>query len=222
MIHKTAKFKDLINISITENREEMVNISKELTNCVCIPHKLDMEKYTGQDIWVRKTVKEKLNKIAIKLQNKFPGYKLKVVYGYRHPDIQNKYFEERKLSVKNEHPYLSENELIELTHTMVAYPSVAGHSTGGAVDLTIITPFGDLDMGTKIADYKDTEKITTFSKNLSLEQENNRKLLDDLMVNEGFASFYGEWWHFSYGDKEWAWFYSKPNALYKQIKFQKK
>jgi len=31
----------------------------------------------------------------------------------------------------------------------------------------------------------------------------NRQLLHDLMVKEGFAPFYGEWWHFFLWDREW-------------------
>jgi D-alanyl-D-alanine dipeptidase len=38
------------------------------------------------------------------------------------------------------------------------------------------------------------------------------------MTSVGFAPFDGEWWHFSYGDREWAYFYKKKNALYGQIK----
>jgi D-alanyl-D-alanine dipeptidase len=34
------------------------------------------------------------------------------------------------------------------------------------------------------------------------------------MVAAGFAPFYGEWWHFSYGDREWAAVYGEPAALY--------
>ena len=46
------------------------------------------------------------------------------------------------------------------------------------------------------------------------EQRSNRGLLQDAMVAAGFAPFYGEWWHFSYGDREWAAFYYRPAALY--------
>jgi len=41
-----------------------------------------------------------------------------------------------------------------------------------------------------------------------------RLLLHDLMIEAGFAPYYGEWWHFSYGDAEWAAFYEKSKTLY--------
>jgi D-alanyl-D-alanine dipeptidase len=76
-------------------------------------------------------------------------------------------------------------------------------------------------MGTGIADFSEEEKIKTFYKGLSDEQKQNRMLLHDLMVDVGFAPFYGEWWHFSYGDKEWAAFYKHSESLYSPINFRK-
>ena len=37
------------------------------------------------------------------------------------------------------------------------------------------------------------------------------------MLEEGFAPYDGEWWHFSFGDKEWAFYYKKDKALFNQI-----
>jgi hypothetical protein len=45
----------------------------------------------------------------------------------------------------------------------------------------------------------------------------NRKMLRDAMMAEGFAPYDGEWWHFCYGDKEWAFYYKKDKALYNQV-----
>jgi D-alanyl-D-alanine dipeptidase len=107
------------------------------------------------------------------------------------------------------------------THNFVAVPSVAGHPTGGAVDATIVDAQGkELDMGTKIGDFSDPEKIKTFSKKISKKQLKNRLLLHEVMVKEGFAPFYGEWWHFSYGDREWACFYGKKRSIYSPIEFK--
>jgi len=41
--------------------------------------------------------------------------------------------------------------------------------------------------------------------------------LREAMVRAGFAPFNGEWWHFSYGDPEWAALWGEPAALYKQL-----
>ncbi len=44
-------------------------------------------------------------------------------------------------------------------------------------------------------------------------------MLRNVMVSVGFAPFDGEWWHFCYGDKEWAVYYNKPAACYAPIEF---
>ena len=41
------------------------------------------------------------------------------------------------------------------------------------------------------------------------------------MMKEACAPYDGEWWHFSYGDKEWAFYYKKEEALYDQIDAEK-
>lgn len=219
---KTAKYKDLLNIKIKDNGEKMVNLTQSYKDLVCKYQQRDMIPYVGEDIWVRQTIADKLQKISENLKRDYPNYKLKIVYGFRHPEIQKLYFEKRKESVRTNNLDISENDLNEITHSMTAFPETAGHPTGGAVDITITTNLGDLDMGTDISDFSDPEKIKTYSKNITKDQESNRKKLHDFMIAENFAPFYGEWWHFSYGDKEWAWFYDKENALYNQINFQTK
>lgn len=140
-------------------------------------------------VWVRKTVAEKLGRIA----------GLIVAEGYRHPEEQERLFLQELLVHQN----------IEKAHQFIALPSVAGHPTGGAVDVTL-----PLDMGGSIKDFSQPEKLPTFSACITPCQAKNRKLLHDLMIGEGFAPFYGEWWHFSYGDREWAAFYGYPKTLY--------
>lgn len=218
---RIATFSDLQAISVVDIGEEMVNISRLLTNCICEyqPQSSDMIQYVGEELWVRKSVAEKLGRVASNLESIFPGYRLKIVYGYRHLEIQTNRFLMRKNNLRKIHTTLSEDELDELANVMTAHPLTAGHPTGGAVDLTIVTPDGDLDMGSAYADFSDPERFTMFSKTISETQMKNRMLLHNLMVKEGFAPYYGEWWHYSFGDKEWAWFYKKPHALYSQINF---
>ena len=67
--------------------------------------------------------------------------------------------------------------------------------------------------GCKIADFS-SNLIKTYAEGLTNEQIQNRALLRDLLLRQGFAPFEGEWWHFSYGDREWAAYYNKDNAIY--------
>ncbi|MDO8261133.1 MAG: M15 family metallopeptidase, partial [Candidatus Magasanikbacteria bacterium] len=178
--------------------------------------KNDMLPFFNGKIIVRKNVAKMLADINLQLREK--GLGLTVAYGLRLLEIQKKYFSERYLAVKLENPELNEDELREKTHSMSASPDVAGHPTGGAVDLSLynLESGENLDMGGRIADFSD-KRIETFSDGLSEAQKENRKILHDAMIEVGFCPFYGEWWHFCYGDREWAFFYDKQCAIYNQV-----
>ena len=178
----------------------------------------DMLIFFDSRIVVRTKVAKMLKAANKKLKKINKQYSLWVVYGYRSSEIQRKYFNDEFKKIKKNNKNSGIKELIELTHKRVAVPGVAGHPTGGSVDLTIfsIKTKKSLDMGGEIADFFD-ERLATFSSGLTLNQRNNRKILCDVMKDTGFCPFYEEWWHFSYGDREWAWFYDKKRAIYNQI-----
>lgn len=211
---------DLRNIPSGNSIEPLVDVRAYDSKIIATYEKFDMMPYVNDQIFVRDTVAKKLS-IANNILQKNGHYTLKVVYGYRHPEIQRFYFEKRKAVVKKEKPQLTDDELTSFVHLFVAEPSVAGHPTGGAIDITIAHTDGtDLLMGGKIGDFSDEEKIRTFSKNISEEEQLNRVLLRKILMEQDFAPFNGEWWHFSYGDIEWAAFYNKKTSLYGQIDFR--
>lgn len=209
-------YDQLQSITCSENGEKLIVLNDVLE---CRYQKLDMLPYTGKNIYVRENVRKKLVEVNKQLKTINKCYELKVVYGYRHPDIQQKYFDDMKGILLKKDMNASEQELDARVHNFVAVPDVAGHPTGGAIDLTITTPDGDLNMGCAIADFSNQEKMFTFANTISKEASKNRILLHDLMVGVRFAPFYGEWWHFSYGDKEWAYFYGKKKSLYRNYKY---
>jgi D-alanyl-D-alanine dipeptidase len=72
-----------------------------------------------------------------------------------------------------------------------------------------------LDFGSKLNE--DSERSFLHYPNLTKEQKENRLMLLTAMLDAGFASLMSEWWHYSYGDQTWAWFYGKTNSLYSPI-----
>ena len=165
---------------------------------------------------VRKTVAEKLVNVGKRLKAVDPNYKLLVAYAFREMRIQQAYFDEVFEVFKDQ--FDDELELYERIHERVAVPTVAGHPTGGAVDVAIYDESkGDIvDFGTALDDLT-TDLIYYAAEDISYEAKANRKLLRDAMMAEGFAPYDGEWWHFCYGDKEWAFYYKKDRALYDQV-----
>lgn len=207
-------------MAVADNQEELVDVRSFVSGISAAYEQFEMVPYVGQELYVRKEVAKRLALAQEELFKKY-GYTLKVVYGYRHPEVQALYFARRRSALKEKNPALGDEELDEQTHAFVAVPAVAGHPTGGAVDLTIIDKEGNpLDMGTTIADFSDPLRIQTAASGLTPEQRSNRWLLCRVMRKAGFAPFYGEWWHFSYGDREWAWFYKKSVSLYSPVDFR--
>lgn len=200
-------FKELKEVPVQESNEELVRIDVDRENGIWsmdAPHP-----------FIRSSVWSKL-KLAGKTLMEKTGYGLQILYAYRLHETQVSYFEQVFAKLKTEHPEKSDDELIEMTHLFVAVPEVAGHPTGAAVDLTIVNDDGPLDMGCEYPDF-DSPYIKTFADGLTDVQKTNRDLLREVMMNSGFAPFNGEWWHFSYGDREWAAFYGEAKAMYSPV-----
>lgn len=214
-----ATFQDLQKIPTAENGEVLVEANIYDRSIICKHVQRDMEDFTRDKVFVREGLARRLAEASAFLRAKNMEYRLRIVYGYRHPVVQEKYFSDMRRVVAKEHPWLNENEISSLTHNFIAVPEVAGHPTGGAVDATISTPSGDLDMGTEIADFTRADAIKTFADGISPEACSNRLLLRDAMMSAGLAPFYGEWWHFCFGDREWVFFYRKSTSLYSPIRF---
>lgn len=211
-----VKYKDLKNIKnidINFQKEKLIalprtgnkTIGKYLTGL----NELDL----SDKIMVRKSVKDKLNLADSKLKEINSNYQLIVSYGYRALSKQKKYFKQELEKVKDE--FINKDELYEYVHEKIAVPEVAGHPTGGAVDIIIYDRKNkqELDFGSKLHDFS-SDICYTFNENISMEAKNNRMLLRKIMLSVGFAPYDGEWWHFSYGDKEWAFYYKKEKYLY--------
>lgn len=170
----------------------------------------------GNKIAVRKTVYNKLINVAKKMQKKYPRYKLIVAFGFRDIAIQKKFFNEILEKVKDK--FEDEMEMYEYIHEKIAVPEVSGHPTGGAVDVAIYDSKKNkmLNYGCDILDYS-TNRCYFVSNEITESEMENRKMLREIMLEEEFAPYDGEWWHFSYGDKEWAFYYNKEKALYNQV-----
>jgi len=214
-----AKYQDLLTITEYDEvtaPEEFAYLPLEDDSLVGVYGRLTDMKTFGDAIPVRQTVYTKLRSVAAQLKRINEDYQLMVVYGYRDLAIQEKYFNEILADAQGD--FGDEIELYESVHTKVAIPSVSGHPTGGAVDVGIYDARQNrmLDFGTDILDFS-TTACYTFSKKISQHQRDNRELLRSLMLEEGFAPYDGEWWHFSYGDKEWALYYGHEAALYRQV-----
>ncbi len=211
---RMLRYADLIGVPSKDN-DEALQILESRNGLLVDAVDSDMEKFTGNNIYVRESVAVKLRQVVAKLKKVDKNYSLEVVYGYRSLEIQKKLFNKFREKYRKR---FSGIELLEVVHRNIAVPEVSGHPTGGAVDVQILKNGKPLDFGTKIWEFsKDSYSFSPFISRLA---SGNRKELRKIMLSEGFAPFDGEWWHFSYGDREWAVYYGKDATIYKQIDFK--
>ena len=208
-------YTQLTAVNVLENNESFTVVSRIPSEYQ--PSMSDMTTATGDTIFVRMTVEKMLWKAQMSLQSRFPHYTLLLTYGYRSMEIQTEKFVSI-LQKTSQTFFPNPIDLYEEVHRYVAVPTVAGHPTGGAVDLLVKDMLTGqfLDFGSPIYDFTN-KKPYTFYPNLSKTAQQNRRLLRDCMLQAGFAPYDGEWWHFSYGDREWAYYYHKPYAPYAQV-----
>lgn len=193
-----VKYKDLIKIDVVDNGEKLISFQ--------------------DNFLLRENVVKKLKQVEIQLQSINPNYVIQVLSGFRDMSKQIKMFKNQLSLISQKRFYQNSVDLYEKVHQYIAVPSVAGHPTGGAVDLLIINKNTNkpINFGSNYLDFNDSN-IKYFSKLITNQEKENRKLLRQIMIQNEFAPFDGEWWHFSYGDKEWAFYYKKPNAIYNQL-----
>ncbi len=135
------------------------------------------------------------------------GYHFKAFELYRPMKTQIYYWECVLHDLRDQYPNLSEAELEERANVFIAnpYKQGSGHQTGGAIDLTLCDATGkEVDMGTKWREFNELTATFPMSEKLTAEQKKNRKILYDAMIIAGFVNYFEEWWHFSYGEIEWA------------------
>lgn len=205
---------DYATIPVVENDEPLVEIRNNV-GLTALQRGEDMKEYTGNIVYVRSEVLSRLTIAAGLLIAINGNLSLNVTYGYRALQVQTRNFEKAKQSLSDRY---KADKLDLAAHRLVARPDVAGHPTGGAVDIQITSGDEPIDFGTQIGEF--VPDTYTFSPFVSADAMRNRMMLRTVMMASGFAPFDGEWWHFSYGDKEWARYTKQPNALYQQLEFR--
>ena len=199
--------------------EELVSL-KERGFEVCSQYYLNGLPGSYPDCYVRKTVADLLEKAQSLLPK---GIKFRIYDAYRPIRIQQVLWDYFYQTVSQENPGLSEEEIEQKTSFFVSKPSYDMshpplHSTGGAVDLSLMNEDGEsLDMGTEFDTFKETAWAYYFEKNNSnLIARENRRILYHAMLDAGFTNLPSEWWHYDFGDKYWAYFTGR-DALYQGI-----
>jgi zinc D-Ala-D-Ala dipeptidase len=177
------------------------------------------------DLLARASVAERLAQVNKRIAPQ--GLELFVFDAWR-PRVVQAYFHDVWMpeQLRQRHPHLTGDALWREVGRYWSAPTTdprapAPHSTGGAVDLTLRWTGGDpLWMGSLFDDataIAHRDHFETRSGDMGFSDEEaraNRRLLHWLMSDAGFAGYYEEWWHFSYGDQYWAGTGAAASAIY--------
>jgi D-alanyl-D-alanine dipeptidase len=164
-------------------------------------------------IFLRQEVAKRLYQAAESL----PSY-LQIVLraGHRPLSVQRNVLNsavERYIAKNNQ---ASPEEALQYARIFVDDPDIKipSHVCGSAVDVELLNKDTGrlLDFGVPIN--TNSEQSYIHAEGLDTLQRENRMHLLTAMLQAGFAPLYSEWWHFSYGDRAWAYFYDKSQFLY--------
>jgi len=208
-----------LHVPVAECGEPLVDVRREGgLPCGPPPERPETEPDYG---WVRRTVYDKLPRVQAALP---AGLRLRLYEGLRSLPIQRWLFDEEKARVRAAHPGLTDEQVHERATVLVSppvhwdgTPNIPPHSTGGAVDIEIVDAQGRvIDFGMEVKDWirVPAEFCETRHGQLTPEARANRLLLCTAMEREGFANYAREWWHYSFGDRYWAWLRGAPRAIY--------
>lgn len=237
----TFNFQDISDIEIQDLKNKVSCVELREQNNLKVKnsyYKMGLSG-TAQQMYIRQSVHERLNKI---LSHLAPEYGLVIFDGFRSQKTQLALFQKFYKEIKDENPYLTEYEIIDKTKQFVAHPdedmrfAISPHNSGGAIDLAIYNTKTDayLDFGCPFDDLTDLSKTDFFEQEydaqygITEEQwyavRSNRRLLFNLFRNHGFVNYRAEWWHYDLGDCVWAnehntdWIYSSMEQQVLDIK----
>jgi len=144
------------------------------------------------------------------------GLHLEIVGAFRPFAIQKLMYETARAELAVKHPDWDDELLTEYINVFSAPPiwvTPPPHTTGGAVDLSIIDEQGErLDM---VSPHEiGWDSAPTDVAGLSPTARVNRDLLIDVLNQAGLTNFPGEWWHWSWGEPGWSLRTGRCVALY--------
>lgn len=217
------------HIPIEDCGEPLVSIPLEKF-AVQLPHpyeKLGAEYEDKSPYCLRKGVLEALEMAQFLLNKSYPGWKLKLYDAYRPIGVQQFMVDYTFDSLLKEYgwEYYSisaqqRQKLWEQVYQLWAAPitdpaTPPPHSTGAAVDLTLVDQTGKtVAMGGEIDELSPRSHPDYYANSRKLPEKQYhryRQVLNQVMTNVGFLRHPEEWWHFSLGDQMWAWLYNQKN-----------
>lgn len=206
--------------------DELISLNYLPTQMLVSPQ-YALQKLPGAEIelYARPEVQAKLVEASKLLPE---GHRFVILDAWRAMETQQALFDQMCRFVARDFPDYTPEEIEQAALRIVALPSLdpnkpSPHHTGGAIDLSIVDPQGRLlDMGSPFDDISERARTDFYESSAATEAEitarDNRRLLYHIMTSVGFTNYAEEWWHFDFGNQNWAWVTGEEQARYSNIK----
>lgn len=183
--------------------------------------------------YLRQNVVNALIQAQTQLQQQYPHWRIQIFDAYRPVAVQQFMVDYTfKQAVQaaglnlNSLTATQQHEIWEQVYQLWAVPSLDAntpppHSTGGAVDITLVDDTGNsVNMGAEIDELSVRSHPNYYANSTTLiEQQyhSHRLRLFKIMRSAGFQRHPGEWWHFCLGDQMWAYLTNLENGTNSSI-----
>jgi len=168
---------------------------------------------TGPARWVRAGLAVRLAAAQRALP---PGLTLYLAEGYREASAQRAIEVGYADQLRRGRPELSSAELATLTSRYVAPLAVAPHVAGAAVDITLAEDGQPIWMGSPLDATPEESHGRCFfdSPDIGPAARRRRVALAAALGGAGLVNYPTEWWHWSHGDRYWAYLAGATAAHY--------
>jgi len=196
-------------IKIEECGEPLVDLKK-----VC-PELIIRLGKKNEIAYVRKTIALKIKKALSFLPK---GMTFVIRSAWRSPKVQEETFKSFVRKAKKNFPKASDKQIIQIAKKYVApfkgkYAS--GHLTGGAIDLRLLKNGRKIPMRLRELSY--SQNALSNQPKLPLYLQRNREIMFGALSKVGLSNYPKEFWHWSYGDIQWAQRTGQKRAIYRTI-----
>lgn len=214
-------WEEIARIPIQDNQDPIISL-KDITqsNVRIMLHPAYFLKgvpHATKEIYVRLAVAKRL----LHALNYLPqDIGLMVFDGLRNHKVQSSLRLLFKNNICSKHPELNNEQIEEILDNFVANPDNNSmplpHGTGGSVDVSLFNVHSGhlLDMGTSFDDASRHSYTNSLLYKPYLLAPKHRMMLLLAMTKSGFTNLPTEWWHFDYGNQNWAFFSGANQAIF--------
>ncbi|WP_040491604.1 M15 family metallopeptidase [Ilumatobacter nonamiensis] len=196
----------VLDIKISECDEPLVNVRDFGIEVI------DNHPHVSNDTPARFSCRRSVAQRLVEANNSLDAATaIAVAEAHRPLSLQRTFWEINFERVRSANPEMSNDAVADETAKFVAPPWITPpHSTGGAVDVVLISAGREMPMGSGLNER--CPEMATHAAGISAEERRNRSTLLSAMNAAGFVNYGHEWWHFSYGDRYWAYMTTAESA----------